>query len=63
MNKRPCKSKDEYHLYSCDEEAEFLKCLEQRKSSPTLRRDEREAFEVLIEESNWLGPGKLQNLS
>lgn len=36
--------------------------LEKRKASSSLRRDEREAFGVLIEDSNWLGPGSLQDI-
>lgn len=35
---------------------------EKRKASSTLRQEDREAFGVLVEESNWLGPGKLHDI-
>lgn len=36
--------------------------LDKKKASSPLRHDEREALGILIEDSNWLGPGKLHDI-
>lgn len=43
------------------QERERMK-LEKRKGSLALLKEERETLGVLVEESHWLGPGKLQDI-
>ena len=64
MNRITCKGQNEHDVYywvNDDDVFRSLRRLKRKVSSP-LRRDEREAFGVLVEESHWLGPGSLQDI-